>query len=95
MYYCCHCHLYVQMHRVQRETQELQQQAARNKAQLTDSIRELDMDNRKTTQVCCRVLQIVAVSCSELQSVAECCRVLQSVAECCRVLQSVAVCSTF
>jgi len=43
-------------------------------------------------QVCCSVLQCVAVRCSVLQCVAMCCRVLLCVAVCCRVLPCVAVC---
>ena len=51
-------------------------------------------------EVCCNVLQCVAVCCSVLQCVAECCSVLQCVAlrvftvagRCCSVLQCVAVC---
>ena len=42
--------------------------------------------------VCCSVLQCVAVCCSVLQCAAVCCSVLQCVAVCCSVLQCVAVC---
>jgi len=42
--------------------------------------------------VCCSVLQCAAVCCSALQCVAVCCSVLQCVAVCCRVLQCAAVC---
>ena len=38
------------MHKVQRETQELQAEAERNKAQLEDSIRALESDNRKVRE---------------------------------------------
>ena len=52
---------------------------------------------RETTssrQVCCSVLQCVAVCCSVMQCVLQyvCCSVLQCVAVCCSVLQCVAVC---
>jgi len=40
--------------------------------------------------MCCRVLQCVAVCCGMLQCVAACCSVLQCVAVCCSVLQCVA-----
>jgi len=45
-------------------------------------------------ELCCIVLQCVAVYCSVLQRVAVCCSVLQCVAVCCSVLQCVAVCCT-
>jgi len=43
-------------------------------------------------QVCCRVLQCVAVYCGVMQCVAVCCSVLRCAAVCCIVLQCVAVC---
>ena len=42
-------------------------------------------------EMCCSVLQCVAVCCSVLQCVIVCCSVLQCVAACCSVLQCVAV----
>jgi len=45
-----------------------------------------------TNEVCCSVLQCVAVCCRVLHCVAVCCSVLQCVAVCCSVLQCVAVC---
>ena len=47
---------------------------------------------RVTPQVCCSVMQCVAVWCSVLQCDAVWCSVLQCVAVCCSVLQCVAVC---
>ena len=44
-----------------------------------------------TDDLCCSVLQYVAVCCSMLQYVAVCCSMLQYVAVCCSVLQYVAV----
>jgi len=42
--------------------------------------------------VCCNVLQCIAVCCSVMQCDAVCCSVLQCVAVCCSVLQCVAAC---
>ena len=46
----------------------------------------------KPTNLCCSVLQCVAVHCSALQCVAVCYSVLQCVAVCCSALQRVAAC---
>ena len=45
-----------------------------------------------TRNLCCSVLQCVAMCCDVLQCFAVCCSVLQCVAVCCSVLQCVAVC---
>jgi len=44
-------------------------------------------------EVCCSVLQRVAVCCSVLQCVAVCCSILQCVAVCCNRLQNPAKCT--
>ena len=49
----------------------------------------LRTDKHLTIDLCCSVLQCVAVCCRVVQCVAVCCSVLQCVAVCCNVLQCV------